>query len=267
MRLEKFLAESGIASRRDAKKHIHAGRVMVNGERLLIPGTHIHQQHDVIECDGKRIQGKPKQIYLMLNKPVGYITTLRDDRGRPTVMELVRPIRERIYPVGRLDFDTEGLLLITNDGEFASRLTNPSHEIQKTYIAWVEGQPSQGAIHQLRKGVEIEDGFTAPATVIQIGRRIPPTPLPPLPPSPLTPQIWGEGGQGGLRGGGGKGGLTQFKVIIHEGKKRQIRRMFHVVGHEVISLKRIQIGPLSLGNLPVGTYRLLTPVEVDALGK
>ncbi|MBI1923999.1 rRNA pseudouridine synthase [Candidatus Poribacteria bacterium] len=243
MRLEKFLAASGIASRRDAKKHIHAGRVTVNGERVLIPGTHIHPQQDVIECDGKRIEGKPKQIYLMLNKPVGYITTLRDDRGRPTVMELVRPIRERIYPVGRLDFDTEGLLLMTNDGEFAYRLTHPSHEIKKTYIVWVDGQPSQGAIHKLRQGVEIEDGLTAPATVMQIGRRIPPSPL----------------------FKGGKGGLTQFKVIIHEGKKRQIRRMFHAVGHEVISLKRIQIGPLSLGNLPVGAYRLLTPVEVDAL--
>ncbi len=232
MRLEKFLAESGIASRRDAKKHIHAGRVTVNGERVLIPGTPIHPQQDVIECDGKRIEGKPKPIYLMLNKPVGYITTLRDDRGRPTVMELVRPIRERIYPVGRLDFDTEGLLLMTNDGELAYRLTHPSHEIKKTYIAWVDGQPSQGAIHQLRQGVEIEDGLTAPATVLEIGR---------------------------------KGELTQFKVIIHEGKKRQIRRMFRAVRHEVISLKRIQIGPLSLGNLPVGAYRLLTPVEVDAL--
>ena len=158
MRLEKFLSESGIASRRDAKQYITAGRVSVNSERVLIPGTHIVPQRDEIIFDGKPIRGKPKQIYLMLNKPAGYVTTVRDERGRPTVMALVPDISERIYPVGRLDLDTEGLLLMTNDGDFAHRILHPSHEIQKTYIAWVEGQPNRREIQRMREGIEIEEG-------------------------------------------------------------------------------------------------------------
>ncbi len=232
MRLEKFLAESGIASRRDTKRHIHAGRVTVNGKRVFIPGTPIDPQQDDIKFDSKQIPGKPKKIYLMLNKPAGYLTTVRDDRGRTTVMDLVRDIPKRIYPVGRLDVNTEGLLLMTNDGVFTHRIIHPNHEIKKTYIAWVEGRPGQRAIRQLREGVEIKGGLTAPAVVIQIGR---------------------------------KKGLTQFELIIHEGKKRQIRRMFHAVGHKVVYLKRVQIGSLSLGKLPIGKYRLLTAAEVEGL--
>jgi 23S rRNA pseudouridine2605 synthase len=234
MRLEKFLAESGLMSRRAAKKSIAAGRITVNTEPVLIPGTHIQPETDCVEFDGKRVEGTPKSIYLMLNKPAGYLTTRQDERGRPTVMDLVRDISDRIYPVGRLDLDTEGLLLMTNDGPFAHRLTHPSHEIEKTYLVWVEGQPSQSAIHRLREGIVIETGQTSPAKVIQIGRRKE---------------------------------QTQFKIVIHEGKKRQIRRMFEAVGHKVTHLKRIQIGRLSLGELPVGRYRLLTPAEVDALRK
>jgi pseudouridine synthase len=234
MRLEKFLAESGIASRRSAKKYIQAGQVTVNGECVLVPGTHIDPWKDLIEVDGKRTEGEPKKVYLMLNKPGGYLTTRRDEWGRPTVMELVCDIPERIYPVGRLDCETEGLLLMTNDGAFSHRLTHPSHEVEKTYIARVEGQPSQRAIQQLRGGVEIESGLTAPATVIQIGR---------------------------------KGRFTAFKVTIHEGQKRQIRRMFRAVGHKVVYLKRVRIGSLSLGNLPPGKCRMLTPAEIEALQK
>ena len=234
MRLEKFLSESGIASRRDAKKYISAGRVFVNGERVLIPGTHIDPQRAEITFDGERIRGKPKQIYLMLNKPAGYVTTVRDERGRPTVMELVSDISERIYPVGRLDLDTEGLLLITNDGDFAHRILHPSHEIQKTYIAWVEGQPNRREIQRLREGVEIENGTITSAKVNQIERRE---------------------------------GQTRFKVVIYEGKKRQIRRMFHAVGHDVVHLKRVGIGSLSLGRLPIGEYRSLTPTEIESLGR
>ena len=234
MRLEKFLSESGIASRRDAKKHISEGRVAVNGERVLIPGTHIAPQQDEITFDGEPVSGKPKPIYLMLNKPTGYVTTVRDERRRPTVMALVDNISERIYPVGRLDLDTEGLLLMTNDGDFAHRILHPSHEIQKTYIAWVEGHPNQGAIQRLRKGIEIEDGITAAAQVNQIERRE---------------------------------GESRFKVIIHEGKKRQIRRMFHAVGHNVLHLKRIRVGSLSLGRLPIGKYRPLTRAEIESFGR
>ena len=232
MRLEKFLSESGIASRRDAKKYISAGRVSVNGERVLIPGTHIDPQKAEITFNGEPIHGKPKRIYLMLNKPAGYVTTVRDERGRPTVMELVSDISERIYPVGRLDVDTEGLLLMTNDGDFAHRILHPSHETQKTYIAWVEGQPNQRAIQRLREGIEIEEGTITSAKINQIGKRE---------------------------------GQTQFKVVIHEGKKRQIRRMFRTVGHDVVHLRRIGIGSLSLERLPIGKYRPLTPIEIKSL--
>ena len=234
MRLEKFLSESGIASRRDAKKHITAGRVSVNSERVLIPGTHIAPQQDEITFDGKPIRGKPKQIYLMLNKPAGYVTTVRDERGRPTVMALVPDISERIYPVGRLDLDTEGLLLMTNDGDFAHRILHPSHEIQKTYIAWVEGQPNRREIQRMREGIEIEEGVVTSAKVDQTERRE---------------------------------GQTQFKVVIHEGKKRQIRRMFHAIDHDVLHLKRIGIGSLSLGRLSIGKYRLLTPPEIESFDR
>ena len=232
MRLEKFLSESGIASRRDAKKYISAGRVSVNGEKVLIPGTHIDPQKAEITFDGKLIRGKPRQIYLMLNKPAGYVTTVRDERGRPTVMALVRDIPERIYPVGRLDLDTEGLLLMTNDGEFTHRILHPSHEIQKTYIAWVDGQPNQREIQRLREGIEIEEGVITSAKINQIGK---------------------------------KERQTQFRVVIHEGRKRQIRRMFYAVGHEVIHLKRVGIGSVSLGRLSIGKYRLLTMAEIASL--
>ena len=234
MRLEKFLSESGIASRRAAKQYISAGRVSVNGERVWIPGTHIDPQQVEITFDGEPVRGQPQQIYLMLNKPAGYVTTVRDERGRPTVMALVNDISERIYPVGRLDLDTEGLLLMTNDGDFAHRILHPSHEIQKAYIAWVEGQPNQREIQRLRAGVEIEDGAITSARVNQIGKRE---------------------------------GQTQFKVIIHEGRKRQIRRMFHAVGHDVVHLKRVGIGSLSLGRLAIGKYRFLTPTEIESLNR
>ena len=234
MRLEKFLSESGIASRRDAKKYISAGRVTVNGERVLIPGTHIAPQQDEITFDGEPIRGKPKRIYLMLNKPAGYLTTVRDERGRPTVMALVSNISERIYPVGRLDVDTEGLLLMTNDGTFAHRILHPSHEIQKTYIAWVEGQPNRREIQRLRSGIEIEEGLITSAKVNQIGTRE---------------------------------GQTQFRVVIHEGRKRQIRRMFRAIGHEVVHLRRVRIGSLSLGRLSIGKYRFLTPAEIESFDR
>ena len=234
MRLEKFLSESGITSRRDAKRYISDGRVSVNGERVLIPGTHIAPKRDEITFDGEPIRGKPNQIYLMLNKPAGDVTTVRDERGRPTGMALVGDIAERIYPVGRLDLDTEGLLLMTNDGDFAHRILHPSYEIQKTYIAWIEGHPNRQAIQRLREGIEIEDGIAASAQVNHIERRE---------------------------------GQSQFKVVIHEGRKRQIRRMFHAIDHEVIHLKRVKIGSLSLGRLPIGKYRFLTPGEIKSLGR
>lgn len=234
MRLEKYLAKSGFASRRTAQKQIVTGRVTVNDERVLIPGTHIELDNDLVKVDGQRVEGTPDKIYLMLNKPPGYVTTVRDERNRPTVMEFVKDIPERIYPVGRLDRDTEGLLLLTNDGEFANRLTHPRYEVEKTYVAWVRGKPSQKAIHQLQKGVRIEGGFTSQAEIAPISHRK---------------------------------DRTQFRITIHEGKKRQIRRMFQAVEHEVTFLKRIAIGGLGLGDLPIGQYRTLDATEIDSLRK
>lgn len=234
MRLEKYIATSGIASRRAVKKHILAGAVSVNGEPILVPGHPIDTETDVVEFEGKHVEPLKERIYLMLNKPAGYITTRSDQRGRPTVMDLVRDLSDTIYPVGRLDLETEGLLLFTNDGDFAYRLLHPSHEIEKTYIAWVKGVPRDDVTQQLRRGVRIPSGTTAPAKVkrlkISKDRR-----------------------------------STEFEITIHEGKKRQVRMMFKAVGHPVIRLKRVQIGTLKLGHLPLGTYQLLTSEEVSEL--
>ena len=234
MRLEKFIATSGIASRRAVKRSILAGLVTVNGEPVLVPGHPIDVETDTIEFDGKRVEPLTERIYLMLNKPAGYLTTRSDERGRPTVMNLVADLPESIYPVGRLDLETEGLLLFTNDGDFTYRLLHPSHEIEKTYLAWVKGMPNDDAIQQLRQGVTILSGTTAPAKVKRL-------------------KVSKDGAS------------TQFEVVIHEGKKRQVRLMFKAIGHSVIRLKRVGIGNLQLGNLPQGQYRLLTPREITAL--
>jgi len=234
MRLEKYIATAGIASRRAVKKSILAGAVSVNGEPILVPGHPIDIETDVIEFEGKHVEPLKDRIYLMLNKPVGCITTRSDQRGRPTVMDLVRGLSDTIYPVGRLDLETEGLLLFTNDGDFAYRLLHPSHEIEKTYIAWVKGVPRDEVIQMLRQGVRIPSGTTAPAKVKQL-------------------KISKDGHS------------TAFEVTIHEGKKRQVRMMFKAVGHPVIRLKRVQIGTLKLGHLPLGAYRFLTSEEVSEL--
>lgn len=234
MRLEKYIATAGIASRRTVKKRIRAGFVTVNGEPIFIPGHPINVETDAVEFDGKRVEPLTEHIYLMLNKPAGYLTTRRDERNRPTVMNLVADLPDSIYPVGRLDLETEGLLLFTNNGDFAYRLLHPSHEIEKTYLAWVKGVPKDAAVEQLRQGVTIPSGTTAPAKVkrLKMNRN---------------------------------DASTKFEVVIHEGKKRQVRLMFKAVGHPVIRLKRIRIGNLGLGNLPQGQYRFLTPQEITAL--
>ena len=234
MRLEKYIATSGIASRRAVKKSILAGLVTVNGEPVLVPGHSINVETDAVEFEGKRVKPLMERIYLMLNKPAGYLTTRSDERGRPTVMNLVADLPESIYPVGRLDLETEGLLIFTNDGDFAYRLLHPSHEIAKTYLTWVKGVPDDSAVQRLRQGVTIPSGRTAPAKVerLKVSR---------------------------------DGASTQFEVVIHEGKKRQVRFMFKAVGHSVIRLKRVAVGTLRLGNLPQGQYRLLTPQEITTL--
>lgn len=234
MRLEKYIATSGIASRRSVKKSIHAGSVTVNGKLVLVPGHPIDVEIDIVEFEGKRVEPLAEHTYLMLNKPAGCLTTRRDERGRPTVMDLVADLPDTIYPVGRLDLETEGLLLFTNDGHFAYRLLHPSHEVEKSYLAWVKGVPQDASVQRLRQGVPIPSGTTAPAQVKRL-------------------RVSKDGTS------------TKFEVVIHEGKKRQVRLMFKAVGHPVIRLKRIRIGNLGLGNLPPGAYRLLTAEEVSAL--
>ncbi len=234
MRLEKYIATSGIASRRAVKKRIQAGAVTVNGEPVLVPGHPINVETDSVEFEGKQVEPLAEHIYLMLNKPAGCLTTRRDERGRPTVMELVADLRDTIYPVGRLDLETEGLLLFTNDGDFAYRLLHPSHEVEKTYLVWVKGVPRDDAIQRLRQGVTISSGATAPAKIKRV-------------------KVSKDGTS------------TKFEVVIHEGKKRQVRLMFKAVGHPVIRLKRVRIGNLRLGNLPSGQYRFLSPEEISEL--
>lgn len=234
MRLEKYIATSGIGSRRAVKKSIQAGLVTVNGEPVLVPGHPINVGIDAVAFEGKQVEPLAERIYLMLNKPAGYLTTRRDERRRPTVMDLVADLPDTIYPVGRLDLETEGLLLFTNDGDFAYRLLHPSHEVKKIYLVWVKGVPSDDAVQRLRQGVTIPSGTTAPAKVklLRVSK---------------------------------DGATTKFEIVIHEGKKRQVRLMFKAVGHPVIRLKRIQIGNLRLGNLPSGAYRFLTSKEISEL--
>ncbi len=234
MRLEKYIATSGIASRRAVKKSIRAGLVTVNGETILVPGYPIDVETDTVVFDGQPVEPLTEHLYLMLNKPPGYVTTRHDERGRPTVMTLVADLPDSIYPVGRLDLETEGMLLFTNDGDFAYRLLHPSHEIEKTYLTWVKGVPNDTAVQRLRQGVTIPSGKTAPARVKRL----------------KTSR---------------DGASTQFEMVIHEGKKRQVRLMFKAVGHRVIRLKRTQIGNLRLGDLPQGQHRFLTESEITAL--
>lgn len=246
MRLEKYISDSGVASRRAVKRAIREGHVTVNGTIITIPGHPIDAETDDIEYRGEKVKPITDYVYLMLNKPPGYLTTRHDERGRPTVMDLLTDLPKSIYPVGRLDLETEGLLLFTNDGNFAYRMMHPSHEIEKTYLVWVSGTPSKRAIERLRKGVAISGGTTAPAKVKQLNVRTEPR---------LSTNRKGKCPKE----------VAKFSIIIHEGKKRQVRLMFKAVGHRVIRLRRIRIGPLTLGNLPQGKYRFLTPAEVTML--
>lgn len=246
MRLEKYIANSGIASRRAVKRAIREGLVTVNGIEIFIPGHPIDTENDIIEFKGEHVQPLTERLYLMLNKPAGFLTTRRDERGRPTVMDLLGDLPKSIYPVGRLDLETEGLLLFTNDGNFANRMMHPSHEINKTYHAWVKGVPTERAINRLRNGVTIPGGVTSPAKIKRLNVKNVPI-------------------RRDKKKVKSKESISKLRVIIHEGKKRQVRLMFKAVGHRVVRLKRTRIGTLGLGDLPMGQYRLLTPTEVANL--
>lgn len=226
VRLQKILAKVGIGSRRVCDDFIAAGRVTVNDEVAEL-GRRIHPGIDVVRLDGAVIGVRPGMVHYLLNKPVGVVTTADDPQGRPTVVECV-PNEPRVFPVGRLDMDTEGLLILTNDGELTHRLTHPSFGVEKEYIAHVEGEPTRGALRQLREGIELEDGMTAPAKATLV-----------------APSI--------------------LRLTIHEGRNRQVRRMCEAVGHPVKRLIRSRIGPIADRKLKPGAWRELTGDEVRSL--
>ena len=226
-RLQKVLAARGWGSRRVCEDLISAGRVTVNGEVAQL-GRRVEVDHDLVEVDGAAVGTRSDLVYYLLNKPAGVVTTAKDTHGRPTVVDLV-PAEPRVFPVGRLDAETEGLLLLTNDGELANRIAHPSHGLDKEYLATVGGGTvSPGAVRRLRTGVELDDGPTAPAKVSQ--------------PSPGV-----------------------LRIAIHEGRNRQVRRMCEGVGHPVTRLVRTRIGPLRDGRLAPGRWRILTAEEVRQL--
>jgi len=232
-RLHKFLSRAGVASRRKSEELIAAGRVKVNGETVSVPGSKVDAEHDRVEVDGQLVALPQGHVYWLLNKPAGYVSTVRDPQGRPTVLDLVHQAR-RLYPVGRLDQDSEGLLLLTDDGELTQRLTHPSYEHEKEYHVLVEGQPSRDVLQRLRTGVELEGGPTSPAEVNVLRT---------------------------------DASDTWLRFVIHEGRKRQLRRMCDAVGHRARRLIRVRMGPLTLGDLPPAQYRPLTAEERSRLRK
>ena len=238
-RLNRFLARAGVASRRGADELIAAGSVLVNGERPPPSGVLVDPDKDIVTIDGRIIKPRTKHRYLMLNKPVGVITTAKDEAARTTVLDAVGEeglAGHRLFPVGRLDADTSGLLVLTDDGELAFRLTHPRYKVAKEYIAVVAGSPSASDLESMRTGVQLEDGKTQPAEVEVVG----------FDPAAGT-------------------GRTEVRVVIREGRHRQVRRMLQAVGHKVQSLRRIGFGPLKLGRLKVGDWRVLGEGEIEAL--
>jgi len=232
IRLNKYIAHSGVASRREADRLIEAGRVKINGSVVGSLGVQVESDHDRVEVDGRILEAETQLSYLMLNKPPGYLVTLKDPFGRPTIMELLPSLRNRVYPVGRLDNDSEGLLLLTNDGELAHKLMHPSYRIRKVYMVKIKGTPDASRLRLLEKGIYLDGKKTAPAKIKLLS---------------VAP----------------KGAL--LRVEIHEGRKREIRRMFASQGHPVIALQRTLFADLGLKNLKPGQWRPLTAKEISEL--
>lgn len=233
-RLQKILSQAGVASRRAAEALIAEGRVAVNGATVLELGTKADPDADEIRVDGRRIGGVQARRYILLNKPAGFVSTRSDPQRRPTVLDLLRGVREYVYPVGRLDYDTEGLLLLTNDGDLAARLTHPRHGVDRTYRATVAGVPDDAALRRLRHGIPLDGVRTLPAEV-------------------------------GVAHASRDGRHATLQLTIREGRNRQVRRMCEAVGHPVRALARIGIGPMTTGRLPLGGWRDLTEAEVRTL--
>jgi 23S rRNA pseudouridine2605 synthase len=237
IRLQKIISAAGIASRRAAEELISQGRVMVNGKTVTELGSKADPDKDDVRVDERRVKGPQHHRYLLLNKPRGYVTTRSDPERRRTVLDLLKGVREYVYPVGRLDFDSEGLLILTNDGEFAAMMSHPSHEVERVYEAEVLGVPDAHDIDRLSKGLVIEGRRTSPALVELLPER-------------RT-----------------KGDTSVIRVTIHEGRTRQVRKMCDAIGHPVRTLRRIRIGPIGDKTLKLGSYRELTADEVRRLRK
>lgn len=231
MRLQKYLAQCNVASRRAAEQFITDGRVRVNGKVVTELGTKVCEG-DFVEVDGSPVYAEKKKYYIMLNKPEGFVTTASDENGRSTVLDLIDDIDARLYPVGRLDINTEGLLLLSNDGDFTLKVTHPRHKLDKTYRVIVSGIPNHFEIEKLERGVYIDGKRTAPAKA----------------------KLLSADKQNGL-----------IELTIHEGRNRQVRKMMEAIGYKVLYLQRVAIGNIVLGNLPLGKWRHLNPNEVKYL--
>ena len=232
MRLQKYLALCGVASRRHAEQMIADGLVQVNGQTITEMGVQV-EENDIVCVRGERVQPETEKRYILYHKPMGEVTTVSDDRGRETVMDHFRDFPVRLFPIGRLDYDSEGLLLLTNDGDLAARLTHPSHEVDKTYLARVTTYLTPEELHHLRTGVVLDDGFkTSPASVRVIRE------------DPFASAVL---------------------ITIHEGHNRQVRRMMEAVGHKVLLLRRVKFGPIDLRGTERGAWRDLTRDEIHAL--
>ena len=233
IRLQKFLANSGICSRRKAEEYILAGKVEVNGKTVTELGTKIDIEKDKVTFEGKPVSTVEEKVYILLNKPIGYVTTVKDQFNRDTVLDLIK-IKEKIVPVGRLDMYTSGAIILTDDGDFVYKITHPKHEIPKTYNVTVVGKVTGEEIEQLKNGVDIGDFVTSKAEVkiLKIDEQK---------------------------------NISRLQITIHEGKNRQIRRMCEAIGKKVISLHRSKIGNLTVKDLPLGTWRYLTKKEIETL--
>lgn len=235
IRLQKYMAEMGVDSRRKCEQYIEEGRVQVNQEVVTQLGTKIDPSKDVVAFDGKILgQIQQEKIYILLNKPIGYVTTVKDEFSRETVLELIKGIDARLVPVGRLDMYTSGALLLTNDGDFVYEVTHPKYEIDKTYVATLKGSVQKEEIEKLEKGVEIEDYITKPANVKILK---------------IDPEKK----------------ISRIQIVIHEGKNREVRKMCEAIGRKVLALHRSKIGNLEVKSLKIGTWRFLKKEEISLL--